>query len=101
VNRDGANGNRMVHNEDRPKYPVQTQIGGVARARPDFAPLRTGYPMNLVPKGGHQSASSPTSLEMRQIARKWELFVSGAEVDLTESLSCYTGSLDQVQRSGN
>ena len=40
--------------------------------------------MNLVPKGGHQSASSPTSLEMRQIARKWELFVSGAEVDLTD-----------------
>jgi sigma-54 dependent transcriptional regulator, acetoin dehydrogenase operon transcriptional activator AcoR len=40
--------------------------------------------MNLVPKGGHQPASSPTSLEMRQIARKWELFVSGAEVDLTD-----------------
>ena len=39
--------------------------------------------MNLVPKGGHQRASSPTSLEMRQIARKWESFVSGGEVDLT------------------
>src|SRR2546428_2225736 len=40
--------------------------------------------MNLVPKASYQPASSPTSLEMRRIARKWELFVSGAEVDLSD-----------------
>ena len=40
--------------------------------------------MNLAQKVRHQPAWSPTSLEMRQIAQKWELFVSGTEVDLTD-----------------
>lgn len=42
--------------------------------------------MRLVSKGSYVIAPpspSPTAPEMRQLARKWELFVTGAEVDLS------------------
>ena len=39
-------------------------------------------PISKASHGFVSPPSSPTSPEMRQIARKWELFVTGADVDL-------------------
>src|SRR5437899_6625358 len=59
----------------------------LAFLRPGFAQSRNRGDMEPVSKANYEFISpppSPTSPEMRQIARKWELFVTGADVDLSD-----------------